>query len=70
MVPISGGFVMDEHEAGIATGYLNGDTVIPMHYDSMESLPDVDLDKFRECIDQHASSAEALVLDRGESVEL
>lgn len=70
IVPISGGFVMDAHEAGIAADYLNADTVIPMHYDSLESLPDVDPATFEKAVKEQTADTETVVLDQGESVEL
>lgn len=69
LVPISGGFVMDEREAGIASNYLNADIVVPMHYDSLESLPKVDLEVFREAVTEQSPDTEAVVLSQGESVE-
>ena len=70
MLPISGGFVTDEQEAGIAADWVDTDAAIPMHYDSSEAIPDADPRAFAASVEERAPGTETIVLDQGETVEL
>lgn len=70
LFPISGGFVLDETEAGIAADWTNADTVVPMHYDSVDAIPDAEPGAFATSVEQHAPGTETVVLDQGETAEL
>lgn len=70
MFPISGDFVVDEQEAGIATDWVDADVAVPMHYDSLEAIPDADPRAFVASVRAHAPGTEPVVLDQGESVTL
>lgn len=67
-LPISGGFVMDAEEAGIAAEWLGSETVVPMHYDSLDILPPADVDAFVEGVE--GAGGEAAVLDPTDATEL
>jgi L-ascorbate metabolism protein UlaG (beta-lactamase superfamily) len=68
LLPISGGPVMDAAEAGIATSWLDPAVAIPMHFDSLELLPDADPADFEAAVSEHSPATRTVVLDQGESI--
>lgn len=70
ILPISGGFVMDPEEAAIAADWTNANTVIPMHYDSIDDIPEVDPQVFADAVDNRTPETTVELLDQGESIEV
>lgn len=67
LLPISGGLVIDTDEAGMAAAMTNADTAIPMHYDSLDLLPEANPQEFVRAVGEYAPECETLVLQQGES---
>jgi L-ascorbate metabolism protein UlaG (beta-lactamase superfamily) len=70
LLPISGGFVMGADEAGMAATMTNADTVIPMHYDSLDLLPEADPQEFVRAVNEYTPECETLIMEQGESQSL
>jgi len=70
LLPISGGFVMDPAEAAIAADWTNADTVIPMHYDSIDAIPSVNPEAFANAVSDRTPETTVEVLEQGETVDL
>jgi L-ascorbate metabolism protein UlaG (beta-lactamase superfamily) len=70
LLPISGGFVIDADEAGMAAAMTNADAAIPMHYDSLDILPEADPQEFVRAVGEYAPECETIVLQQGESQAL
>lgn len=70
MLPISGGFVMDEEEAALATQWVGPDVVVPMHYDSLDAIPDADPEVFADAVAEQAPDTRVKILDQGDPVTI
>jgi L-ascorbate metabolism protein UlaG (beta-lactamase superfamily) len=67
LLPISGGFVLDPEQAAEATAWIRPRVVIPMHYDSLPVLPQVDPQEFARLVSVKAPSTRCVILKPGES---
>lgn len=67
LLPISGGFVMDAEQAAVATTWIQPKTVIPMHYDSLPMLPQVDPQDFARLVSATAPGTRTVILKPGET---
>ena len=66
LLPISGGFTMDPREAAIAVKWLKPKIAIPMHYDSLPILPNVDPNDFKRQIKKTSPKTNCTILKPGE----
>ena len=67
LLPISGGFVLDPEQAAVAAGWIQPKVAIPMHYDSLPMLPQVDPQDFVSMASSKAPGTRVVVLKPGES---
>lgn len=67
LLPISGGFVMDPEQAAVAASWIGSKVVIPMHYDSLPMLPQVDPQEFVRLVSATAPGTRVVILKPGES---
>lgn len=70
ILPISGGFVMDAKEAAIAAEWTQADTVLPMHYDSIDGIPEVDPQTFVDVVADQTSETTVEIVAQGESITI
>lgn len=67
LLPISGVFVLDAEQAAVATSWIKPRVVIPMHYDSLPFLPDVDPQEFSRLVSSKAPGTKTVILKPGET---
>ncbi|MDP2726064.1 MAG: MBL fold metallo-hydrolase, partial [Dehalococcoidia bacterium] len=67
LLPISGGFVMDPDQASVAVSWIQPKTVIPMHYNSLPVIPQVDPQDFARLVSAKAPGVKVVILKPGES---
>lgn len=67
LLPISGVFVLDAEEAAVATSWIKPRVVIPMHYDSLPFLPQIDPQEFSRLVSAKAPGTKTVILKQGES---
>lgn len=68
-LPIGDHFAMGPAQAAVAVGWLGVDTALPMHYDTFPPI-EQDPTDFRREIEATGASADCLVFDGDESVDL
>ena len=69
LVPIGGFFTMDPRQAALATSLIEPKIVVPMHYGTWEPI-DQDPKEFERLVKESSSSAEVVILEPGESLEV
>ncbi|UCH04763.1 MAG: metal-dependent hydrolase [Candidatus Thorarchaeota archaeon] len=62
-------YVMDEHQAAMATKLVNPKVVIPMHYDTFPVIK-ADTEDFRNKVSQAVKDVKVEIMKPGESIEL
>lgn len=62
LLPIGNIFTMDPMEASVATGWINPKIVIPMHYNSFDSIKQ-DPKEFKEYVQQNAPNCKVLIAE-------
>ncbi len=67
LLPISGIFVLDSEQAAVATSWINPKVVIPMHYDSLPFLPEIDPQEFSRMVAMKAPGTKTVILKQGET---
>ncbi|MDP2659207.1 MAG: metal-dependent hydrolase [Dehalococcoidia bacterium] len=67
LLPVSGVFVMDPDQAAVAASWIKPRVVIPMHYNSLPFLPEVDTEGFSRLVTEKAPGTRTVVLQPGES---
>ncbi|MBC7120299.1 MAG: metal-dependent hydrolase [Candidatus Methanosuratus sp.] len=68
MLPIGGRFTMNPEEAAIATGLLSPRVVIPMHYNTFDTIKQ-DPHRFASLVKERAGS-KVIIMEEGERIEI
>ncbi|MBU1705048.1 MAG: metal-dependent hydrolase [Nanoarchaeota archaeon] len=66
MLPISGSFTMDPKEAAIAASWIKPKVVIPMHYNSLPSLPKVNVNELIKGVKKRSPKTRCIILKPGD----
>ncbi|MFW9963518.1 MAG: metal-dependent hydrolase [Candidatus Sifarchaeia archaeon] len=69
LLPIGSYFVMDIHQAALATKLLKPRNVIPMHYDTFPVI-EANPEKFKHLVSETSPNTNVIVVKPGESVDL
>jgi L-ascorbate metabolism protein UlaG (beta-lactamase superfamily) len=69
LLPIGSYFVMDIHQAALATKLLKPKTVIPMHYDTFPVI-EANPEKFKHLVSETSPDTNVVIVKPGESVEI
>ena len=69
LLPIGSYFVMDIHQAALATKLLNPRNVIPMHYDTFPVVQ-ANPEKFKALVSERSPDTKVIIIKPGESTEI
>jgi L-ascorbate metabolism protein UlaG (beta-lactamase superfamily) len=68
-LPIGSYFVMDQHQAALATKLLKPRNVIPMHYDTFPVI-EANPEKFKHLVSESSPDTNVIIIKPGESTEI
>ncbi len=69
LLPIGSYFVMDIHQAALATKLLKPRNVIPMHYDTFPVI-EANPEKFKHLVSEESPETNVIILKPGDSTEI
>ena len=69
LLPIGSYFVMDIHQAALATKLLKPRNVIPMHYDTFPVI-EANPEKFKHLVSETSPDTNVIIIKPGESIEI
>jgi L-ascorbate metabolism protein UlaG (beta-lactamase superfamily) len=68
-LPIGSYFVMDQHQAALATKLLKPRNVIPMHYNTFQVI-EANPEKFKHLVSESSPDTNVIIIKPGESTEI